>query len=112
LRRRPRGFDVAHEVSDNVEALRREATLVTIGHPGDPALIDIARFINKRGITLRGIYGRRLWESWDQLMPLIQSGRVDLDWLVTHRLPLRSAKEAVELLTGDAGKVLPIPDLP
>jgi threonine 3-dehydrogenase len=45
-------------------------------------------------------------------MPLIQSGRVDLDWLVTHRLPLRSAEEAVELLTGDAGKVLLIPDLP
>lgn len=113
------GFDVAYEVSGVrgvlpplFEALRREATLVTIGHPGDPAPIDIARFINKRGITLRGIYGRRLWQSWDQLMLLIQSGRVDLDWLVTHRLPLRSAGEAVELLTGDAGKVLLMPDLP
>jgi threonine 3-dehydrogenase len=112
------GFDVAYEVSGVrgvlpplFEALRSNATLITIGHPGDPAPIDIARWINKKGITLRGIYGRRLWESWDQLMLLIQSGRLDLDWLVTHRLPLRSADEAVHLLTGDAGKVLLIPGL-
>jgi threonine 3-dehydrogenase len=113
-----RGFDVAYEVSGVrgvlpplFEALRSNATLVTIGHPSEPAPIDIARWINKKGITLRGIYGRRLWESWDQLMLLIQSGRVDLDWLVTHRLPLRKADEAVHLLTGDAGKVLLIPGL-
>ncbi|MET0829960.1 MAG: L-threonine 3-dehydrogenase, partial [Microbacterium sp.] len=93
------------------DALRRDATLVTIGHPSEPAPIDIARWINKKGITLRGIYGRRLWESWDQLMLLIQSGRVDLDWLITHRLPLHSADEAVHLLSGDAGKVLLIPAL-
>jgi threonine 3-dehydrogenase len=112
------GFDVAYEVSGVrgvlpplFEALRSNATLVTIGHPGEPAPIDIARWINKKGITLRGIYGRRLWQSWDQLMLLIQSGRLDLDWLVTHRLPLRSADEAVHLLTGDAGKVLLIPSL-
>lgn len=112
------GFDVAYEVSGVrgvlpplFDALRRDATLVTIGHPSEPAPIDIARYINKKGITLQGIYGRRLWESWDQLMLLVQSGRVDLDWLVTHRLPLRSADEAVHLLTGDAGKVLLIPNL-
>jgi threonine 3-dehydrogenase len=112
------GFDVAYEVSGVrgvlpplFEALRREATLVTIGHPSEPAPIDIARWINKKGITLRGIYGRRLWESWDQLLLLIKSGRVDLDWLVTHRLPLRDASEAVHLLTGDAGKVLLVPEL-
>jgi threonine 3-dehydrogenase len=112
------GFDVAYEVSGVrgvlpplFDALRRDATLVTIGHPSEPAPIDIARWINKKGITLRGIYGRRLWETWDQLMLLIRSERVDLDWLVTHRLPLRDADEAVHLLTGDAGKVLLIPDL-
>ncbi|WEK12964.1 MAG: zinc-binding dehydrogenase [Candidatus Microbacterium phytovorans] len=88
------GFDVAYEVSGVrgvlpplFDALRREGTLVTIGHPSEPAPIDIAKYINKKGITLRGIYGRKLWDSWDALMLLIESGRVDLDWLVTHRLP-------------------------
>jgi threonine 3-dehydrogenase len=112
------GFDVAFEVSGVrgvlptlFEALRREGTLVTIGHPSEPAAIDVAKYINKKGITLRGIYGRRLWESWDQLMLLVRSGRLDLDWLVTHRLPLSKADEAIQLLTGDAGKVLLLPSL-
>ncbi|MFD2093431.1 hypothetical protein [Blastococcus deserti] len=40
---------------------------------------------------------------------LLQSGRIDLDWLITHRLSLDEAEAAVELLTGDAGKVLLVP---
>ena len=110
------GFDVAFEVSGVrgvlpplLEALRREATLVTVGHPSEPAAIDIAAFVNKKGITLRGIFGRRLWDTWEQLLLLLQSGRIDLDWLITHRLALDEADAAVELLTGDAGKVLLVP---
>lgn len=110
------GFDVAFEVSGVrgvlpplLEALRREATLVTVGHPSEPASIDIAAYVNKKGITLRGIFGRRLWDTWEQLLLLLQSGRIDLDWLITHRLPLDEAEAAVELLTGDAGKVLLVP---
>ena len=110
------GFDVAFEVSGVrgvlpplLEALRREATLVTVGHPSEPAAIDIAAFVNKKGITLRGIFGRRLWDTWEQLLLLLQSGRIDLDWLITHRLSLDEAETAVELLTGDAGKVLLVP---
>jgi threonine 3-dehydrogenase len=112
------GFDVAFEVSGVrgvlptlFESLRREATLVTIGHPSEPAPIDIAAYINKKQITLRGIFGRRLWDTWEQLLLLVESGRVDLSWLVSHRLPLSAADEAIELLTGDANKVLLIPTL-
>ncbi len=110
------GFDIAFEVSGVrgvlpplLEALRREATLVTVGHPSEPAAIDIAAFVNKKGITIRGIFGRRLWDTWEQLLLLLQSGRIDLDWLITHRLALDEADAAVELLTGDAGKVLLVP---
>jgi threonine 3-dehydrogenase len=110
------GFDVAFEVSGVrgvlpklFESLRREATLVTVGHPSEPAPIDVAAYINKKGITLRGIFGRRLWDTWEQLILLIESGRLNLDGLVTHRMPLESAEDAIELLTGDAGKVLLMP---
>ncbi|MET0694972.1 MAG: alcohol dehydrogenase catalytic domain-containing protein [Propionibacteriaceae bacterium] len=110
------GFDVAFECSGVpaalpalFQALRREATLVTVGHPSRPAEIDIAAHINKKGITLRGIFGRRLWETWEQTMLLLDSGRLDLDWLITHRMPLDRVDEAIGLLTGDAGKVLLIP---
>jgi threonine 3-dehydrogenase len=110
------GFDVAFECSGApaalptlFAALRREATLVTVGHPSRPAEIDIAANINKKGITLRGIFGRRLWETWEQTMLLLDSGRLDLDWLITHRMPLHQIDDAIGLLTGDAGKVLLIP---
>jgi hypothetical protein len=69
------GFDVAFEVSGVrgvlpplLNALRREATLITIGHPSEPTAIDIAAYVNKKGITLRGIFGRRLWDTWEQLL--------------------------------------------
>lgn len=112
------GFDVAFEVSGVrgvlpglFGALRREATLVTVGHPSEPAPIDVAAQINKKGITLRGIFGRRLWDTWEQLMVLVESGRLDLSWLITHRLPISEAEQAIELLTGDANKVLLVPSL-
>ncbi len=92
-------------------SLRIGGTVVTIGHPSRPPEVDVATLINKRGITLRGIYGRRLWETWEQLVSLLDSGRLDLQWLVTHRLGLHEAETAVELLTGEAGKVLLDPSI-
>ncbi|MEN0139635.1 MAG: alcohol dehydrogenase catalytic domain-containing protein [Rhodococcus sp. (in: high G+C Gram-positive bacteria)] len=112
------GFDVAFECSGApsalntlLEAVRREATVVTVGHPSRPIEIDIAAYINKKGITLRGIFGRRLWETWEQSLLLLESGRLELDWLITHRMKLSQIDEAVELLTGDACKVLLVPGL-
>jgi threonine 3-dehydrogenase len=112
------GFDVAFECSGApgtlatlFEAVRREATVITVGHPSRPAEVDIAAHINKKGITLRGIFGRRLWETWEQSLLLLDSGKLELDWLITHRMKLSQIDEAVELLTGDACKVLLIPDL-
>jgi len=84
---------------------------VTVGHPSRAAEINIAAHINKKGITLRGIFGRRLWETWEQTMLLLDSGRLDLQWLITHRKALSQIDEAVDLLTGDACKVLLLPGL-
>jgi threonine 3-dehydrogenase len=84
---------------------------VTVGHPSRPTEIDIAAHINKKGITLAGIFGRRLWETWEQTMLLLDSGRLDLEWLITHRMPLGQIDEAVDLLTGEASKVLLVPSL-
>jgi threonine 3-dehydrogenase len=112
------GFDVAFECSGApvalgtlFQAVRREATVITVGHPSRPVDIDIAQYINKKGITLRGIFGRRLWETWEQSLLLLDSGRLELDWLITHRKKLSQIDEAIDLLTGDACKVLLIPGL-
>src|SRR4029079_19374599 len=112
------GFDVAFECSGApaalpsvFEALRGESTLVTVGHPSRPAQTNISAHINKKGITLRGIFGRRLWETWEQTMLLLDSGRLDLEWLITHRMPLSQVDDAVDLLTGEACKLLLVPGM-
>ncbi|SEB66280.1 threonine 3-dehydrogenase [Paramicrobacterium humi] len=111
------GADVAFEVSAApsalptlLEAVRREGDVVTIGHPGSKIPIDIAAYINKKGITLRGVFGRRLWSTWEDLSHLLASGRLDLSWLITHRLNLRDFDHAIELLTGEANKVVLFPN--
>lgn len=112
------GFDAAFEVSGVkgvmgtlLRSLRHEGVAVTIGHPSEPTEIDIAAIINKRGITLRGIFGRRLWDTWHQFLLLVNAGKVDPEAIVTHRFPLSQVDHAVELLSGEAGKVLLIPSL-
>lgn len=110
------GVDVGFEVSAHpsslqviLESVRREGDVVTIGHPGSPVPIDIAGHINKKGITLRGVFGRRLWDTWEGLSGLMDAGRLDLSWLVTHRLGLHQFDEAIDLLSGEANKVLIVP---
>lgn len=111
------GADVGFEVSAArgvmrplFDALRREATLVTIGHPSESDPIDIAADINKKGVTLKGIFGRRIWDTWELLLALIESKRLDLSWLITHRFDLAEFDQGIALLTGEAGKVLIMPN--
>jgi threonine 3-dehydrogenase len=112
------GCDVAFEASGApgalgplLAAVRREATVVTIGHPGQEAAIDVARFINKKGVTLRGVFGRRIWDTWEALAALVSAGKVDLGALITHRLDLAEFEQAIALLSRESGKVLLLPGL-
>jgi len=107
------GVDVAFEASGVssmlpvlLEAVRREGRVVTIGHPGEAIPVDIAAYINKKGITLRGVFGRRVWDTWETLLALVQSGRLELSWLITHRLPLEEFARGIDLLKRDAAKVM------
>ncbi|MHB0869646.1 MAG: alcohol dehydrogenase catalytic domain-containing protein, partial [Chloroflexota bacterium] len=69
------GVDVAFETSGAsdvhamlFESLRREGRLVTVGHPGQAISLDVAAYINKKGITMRGVFGRRVWDTWETLL--------------------------------------------
>jgi threonine 3-dehydrogenase len=113
-----RGFDVAFEASGVpaalpplLEAVRREATVVTVGIPGKPIELDVAAYLIKKGLTLTGSFGRALWGTWHQIAELVAGGKLDLSMFVTHRLPLSAFDEAIDLLSQDACKVLLIPGL-
>lgn len=112
------GFDVAFEASGVpaalpplLDAVRREATVVTVGIPGRAIEIDVSAYIIKKGLTLTGSFGRALWETWEQITELVSRGALDLSAFITHRLPLSALDEAVALLTQDSCKILLIPGM-
>lgn len=113
------GYDVAYECSGAVPALttaltavRNEGTVMTVGLVKGEVPLPVTRTLITRGLTLRGSFGRSIWETWDRLAELVTSGRVDLAGLVTHRLPLTGLPLALDLMREDAGKVLLVPSLP
>jgi len=112
------GFDLALECSGAkpalvtaLEAVRREATVVAVGLLKDELPLDVTRTLITRGVTFRGSWGRSLWDTWHRLAALVVTDKVDLEGLITHRLPLNGLPQALELMKGDAGKVLLDPSL-
>jgi threonine 3-dehydrogenase len=110
------GFDVGFECSGAAAALevvmrslRREATVMCVGIQHAPVQLDLTQYAIKQGLTIKGSFGRSLWTTWDRLAALVSSGRLDLESLITHRLPLADFGDALRLLEGDAAKVLLLP---
>jgi len=118
MSRARRGFDLAVECSGArpalaaaLDAVRREATVVSVGLVKGELPLDVSETLISRGITLRGSWGRSIWDTWHRLAALVVAGKVDLDGLITHRLPLSGLPEALQLMKGEAGKVLLDPSL-
>jgi threonine 3-dehydrogenase len=111
------GFDVAFEASGHpssfpaaINALRKGGTYVSVGFGNDPVSLDAGEYLNRHAIRCIGSFGRRLWSTWNTIVSLVEEDRLDLGAFITHRLPLSEFDEALELLTGEACKVLLIPN--
>lgn len=106
------GFDVGLEMSGQPAALN--AMIDNMAHGGRIALLGImpgnaAINWNKvvfNMLTLRGIYGREMYETWYKMTALIQSG-LDITPVITHRFPFTAYEEAFELMrSGRSGKIV------
>jgi len=106
------GFDVGLEMSGNAAALRDMIDNMT--HGGRIALLGIIpeqAAINWHKVifnmlTIRGIYGREMFETWYKMTALIQSG-LDITPVITHRLRADQFQEGFELMrTGRSGKIV------
>lgn len=114
---RGKGVDVLLEISGNagaihqgLAALREGGHASLLGLPAKPIEFDLSREIVMRGIQVYGIAGRRMWETWYQVRALLDSGRVDLSPLFTHRFALEQYKDAFDaMIKGDSAKVALIP---
>ena len=109
--------DVLLEMSGAPSALREGLELLKpggeaalLGLHGQPIEFDVDNLVVFKGITVHGVIGRRLWETWYQARGLLRSGAVDLSPIVTHRFPLEEYERAFELMaSGECGKVILIP---
>ncbi|HEX9035382.1 MAG TPA: L-threonine 3-dehydrogenase [Ktedonobacterales bacterium] len=106
------GFDVGLEMSGSPVALRdmlanmsHGGRIALLGLPSDEFAIDWTTVIFNM-LTLKGIYGREMYETWYMMSVLLQSG-VDISPVITHRFPFQDFEEAFQTARqGHAGKVV------
>jgi threonine 3-dehydrogenase len=106
------GFDVGLEMSGSGAAL--QAMLADMAHGGRIAMLGIPdreiaidwNTVVFNMLTIRGIYGREMYETWYQMTVMLQSG-LDVKPVITHRFPWESFEEAFAVTaSGESGKVL------
>ncbi len=106
------GWDVGLEMSGNAAAFRdllrtmhHGGSVALLGIPPEETAIDWNQVIFK-GLTLKGIYGREMFETWYKMASLLQSG-LDLKPVITHHLPIQEYPEAFSIMgSGRSGKVI------
>src|SRR5512137_1556564 len=106
------GFDVGLEMSGNPSAFRdllrtmhHGGNVALLGIPPDNTAIDWNEVIFK-GLTLKCIYGREMFETSYKMSPMLQSD-LDITPIITHRLPVAEYREGFEIMkSGQSGKVI------
>jgi threonine 3-dehydrogenase len=106
------GFDVGLEMSGNahafrsmIESMSNGGRIALLGIFGEDAAIDWGKVIFK-GLFLKGIYGREMYETWYKMSAMIQSG-LDITPVITHRFPIEEFKAGFEAMgSGKSGKVV------
>jgi threonine 3-dehydrogenase len=106
------GFDVVFEMSGNAGALRdamanmaHGGSMAVLGIPTDEVAIDLSRIVFDQ-LTIRGIYGREMFETWYKMSVMLQSG-LDIRPAITHRFPAAEHEAAFAAArSGASGKVV------
>ncbi len=106
------GFDVGLEMSGNAVALRD--MLRTMHHGGKVALLgippgDTAVDWNQvifKGLTIKGVYGREMFETWYKMASMLQSG-LDVSPVITHHFGVEEFQQGFDIMnSGQSGKVI------
>lgn len=111
------GVDLMLEMSGNEKAFHDG--LRTVKNGGAVSLLsvfpekvtmDLATEVVFRGIIMVGITGRRIWDTWYKTSALLNSGKLDVTPIITHRFPLEDFEEGFRLMNaGQSGKVILYP---
>jgi threonine 3-dehydrogenase len=109
-----RGVDVVLEMSGAPVAIQQALRLARpggrvslLGIPTGEVSLDVARDLIFKGLTVQGIVGRRLYDTWYTMKALLASGRLNVAPVLTHRLPFADFAQGMELMrSGQCGKVV------
>jgi threonine 3-dehydrogenase len=108
------GVDVLLEMSGSGQAIdsglamvRNGGVAALLGIPSDDVEINLAERIIFKGLTVLGINGRKMFETWYQTQALVTSGRVDLTPIITHEMRFEDFEQAFALMkSGEAAKIV------
>ncbi|HEX6129228.1 MAG TPA: L-threonine 3-dehydrogenase [Candidatus Limnocylindria bacterium] len=111
------GVDVVLEMSGSPQALDQALQFVTrggrislLGIFASPVEVHLSDLVIQKGLRLYGVYGRRIYETWERTQSLLRSGAVDPTPLITHRFDLADWEQAFDLVASrHAGKVVLLP---
>jgi len=106
------GFDVGLEMSGSEPALNQMldtmimgGNIAMLGLPAQPFPVDLAKIVGK-ALTIRGIYGRQMYETWYQMLALLDSG-LDMKPMITNHFDAKDFQDAFDLMeSGRSGKVI------
>jgi len=100
-------------VKSAFEVVRKGGRVTTFGLTPKPIEFDLNFAVTLRQVTVRGVAGRHMWDTWKQLDGLLASGRLDPTPVITHRIPLEDCEKGFELMTTgsrDTGKIVMFPN--
>ena len=108
------GVDIVIELSGNRDAyqtafrvLRKAGRISLVGVADGPVTLDVNSALVFKGARCYGISGRRMFETWNTMTALIESGALNPSAVITHRLPLENFREGMRLAKeGRASKVI------
>jgi threonine 3-dehydrogenase len=112
------GVDVVLEMAGHPDAIRtafdivrRGGRISLLGLTSKPIPLNFSEDIIFKGLTIQGINGRRMYQTWYQMTALLKSGKLDLHPAITDRIAMKDFSAAMQRLkTGEASKILVYPN--
>lgn len=107
-------FDAVLEMSGNrigieiaFEAVRIAGTVVAFGIPKEEITLDWGKYMINKELTIRSVFGRELWKTWEETTKLLVEKKIDLREIITHKFSLKDFEEAMHVMkTGECGKIV------
>lgn len=112
------GVDVVLEMAGHPDAIRtafdiirRGGRMSLLGLTSKPISLNFSEDIIFKGITIQGINGRRMYQTWYQMTALLKNGKLDLHPVITDRIAMKDFSKGMERLkTGESSKILVFPN--